>query len=193
MQSIYRIKLALCVMTACALVAAWSWRGVSAAGDSKLPAGYELPFGTNPFAPSNAQTSTGRLIAQSEFIPAARCASCHKATHGEWAESAHRNSFREPFYQANVEHLIRERDITVTRHCESCHNPVALFAGVLTKGVKVARPIRRRRHLVFNLSCDPIGHDRRDGQLHHRAACAVGVCGRTARARRVRSRGAGES
>lgn len=128
-------------VVACALALAWCWRSASyAAGEHDLPAGYQLPFGSNPFAPSNAKTTTGRLIAQSEFIPAARCAKCHGETHAEWAESAHRNSFREPFYQANVEHLIRDRDITVTRHCESCHNPAALFSGSLTRDAKAARP-----------------------------------------------------
>jgi hypothetical protein len=133
------IKTAVMVGVACALVLAWCWRIASAAGEHELPADYELPFGTNPFAPSNAKT-TGRLIAQNDFIPAARCAKCHDATHAEWSESAHRNAFREPFYQANVEHLIRDRDITVTRHCESCHNPAALFSGSLTKGAKAVRP-----------------------------------------------------
>ena len=51
-----------------------------------------------------------------------------------------RNAFREPFYQANVNHLIRDRGIAVTRHCESCHNPVALFSGALTKDAKIERP-----------------------------------------------------
>ncbi|HYH86585.1 MAG TPA: multiheme c-type cytochrome, partial [Pyrinomonadaceae bacterium] len=135
-----QLKLAAVVGLACALALTWCWRVVSAAGEYDLPTGYELPFGANPFAPSNAKTTTGRLIAQGEFIPAARCAKCHDATHVEWSESAHRNSFREPFYQANVEHLIRDRDIAVTRHCESCHNPAALFSGSLTKGAKAERP-----------------------------------------------------
>lgn len=99
-----------------------------------------MPFGSNPFAPSNARTTTGQFIRQTEFIPASRCQACHKSVHAEWSESAHRNSFREPFYQANVEHLIRERGIAVTRHCESCHNPVALFSGTLSKDIKVNRP-----------------------------------------------------
>jgi tetratricopeptide (TPR) repeat protein len=135
-----RLKLAAVAASACALALTWCWGVVSAAGEFDLPTGYELPFGANPFAPSNAKTATGRLIAQGDFIPASRCATCHEATHVEWSESAHRNSFREPFYQANVEHLIRDRDITVTRHCESCHNPAALFSGSLTKGANFERP-----------------------------------------------------
>lgn len=80
------------------------------------------------------------LISQTAFIPAKRCAKCHTSTHAEWNESAHRNAFREPFYQANVNHLIRDQGIVPTRHCESCHNPVALFSGALSKNAKMQRP-----------------------------------------------------
>jgi tetratricopeptide (TPR) repeat protein len=136
-----RLKLFVTVLAACAGIIAWGWRLAEASTDSFVPpAGYEMPFGPNPFAPSNARTTTGRLIGQSEFIPAARCAGCHQGTHEEWSESAHRNAFREPFYQANVEHLVRDRGIAVTRHCESCHNPAALFSGALSKNARAARP-----------------------------------------------------
>ena len=99
-----------------------------------------MPFGSSPFAPSNSKTTTGQLISHTAFIPASRCAKCHQSTHVEWNESAHRNAFREPFYQANVLHLIRDRGIVVTRHCESCHNPVALFSGALSNNSKMERP-----------------------------------------------------
>ena len=52
--------------------------------------------------------------------------------HPQWRESARANAFREPFYQKNVNDLIRQKDIAFTRHCESCHNPAALFSGALT-------------------------------------------------------------
>lgn len=108
--------------------------------DFTVPQGYELPFGPSPFIPSNATTSTKQFITQKDFISASRCLKCHANTHEEWSQSAHRNAFREPFYQANVNHLIRDRGIVVTRHCESCHNPVALFSGALSKNAKFARP-----------------------------------------------------
>jgi tetratricopeptide (TPR) repeat protein len=96
---------------------------------------YDFRFGENPFAPSNATTSTGKFIKGTKFIASSRCAECHKDTHAQWLESAHRNSFREPFYQKNVKDLIEQRGIEFTRHCESCHNPPALFSGALTKNV----------------------------------------------------------
>lgn len=95
---------------------------------------YDFRFGADkPFSPSNATTFNGQFIAGDKFISAARCASCHTDVHPQWRESAHANSFREPFYQKNVNDLIAQRDIAFTRHCESCHNPPALFSGALTK------------------------------------------------------------
>lgn len=94
---------------------------------------YDFRFGEDkPFAPSNATTATGQFIPGENFISAARCASCHTDAHPQWRESAHANSFREPFYQKNVNDLIAQKDIAFTRHCESCHNPAALFSGALT-------------------------------------------------------------
>ena len=112
---------------------------IAVAGGARAGA-YELPFGPNPFAPSAAHTSTGELLAPEAFIPAARCAGCHARVHAQWSESAHRSSFREPYYQANVHDLIDARVIAATRHCEGCHNPVALFTGALSQDARVARP-----------------------------------------------------
>ncbi|HJR05752.1 MAG TPA: tetratricopeptide repeat protein [Pyrinomonadaceae bacterium] len=101
---------------------------------------YDFKFGANPFLPSNATTTTGKFIPAEMFIAADRCAKCHTDAHAQWLQSAHRNAFREPFYQKNVKDLISQRGIEFTRHCESCHNPAALFSGALTKNAKVKRP-----------------------------------------------------
>ena len=94
---------------------------------------YDFRFGQDkPFSPSNATTSTGKFIAGDDFISSARCAQCHTDMHPQWRESAHANAFREPFYQKNVKDLTKQKDIAYTRHCESCHNPAALFSGALT-------------------------------------------------------------
>jgi Tfp pilus assembly protein PilF len=93
---------------------------------------YDLRFGKNPFAPSNASSASGTFIPGSKFISATRCAVCHGDAHAQWRQSAHGNAFREPFYQKNVKDIIAQKNIAHTRHCESCHNPAALFSGVLT-------------------------------------------------------------
>jgi len=101
---------------------------------------YDFKFGPNPFAPSNATSVTGTFIPGEEFVPSTRCATCHTDAHAQWRQSAHGNAFREPFYQKNVKDLQSQKGIEFTRHCESCHNPAALFSGALTKNSKVKRP-----------------------------------------------------
>ena len=101
---------------------------------------YDLKFGPNPFAPSNATTVTGTFIDGEKFVASTRCANCHTDAHAQWRQSAHGNAFREPFYQKNVKDLQSQKGIEFTRHCESCHNPAALFSGALTKNSKVKRP-----------------------------------------------------
>jgi Tfp pilus assembly protein PilF len=101
---------------------------------------YDFKFGPNPFAPGNATTTTGTFIPGEMFVPSKRCGTCHTDAHAQWRQSAHANAFREPFYQKNVKDLQTQKGIEYTRHCESCHNPAALFAGALTKNSKVKRP-----------------------------------------------------
>ena len=101
---------------------------------------YHFPFGRAPFLPSQAQSETGDFISPDNFLPASYCAHCHQDVHRQWRESAHANSFREPFYLRNVETLIKSKGIESSRHCEGCHNPIALFSGALTSGSKMARP-----------------------------------------------------
>jgi Flp pilus assembly protein TadD len=91
------------------------------------------PAPTEPFSPSNALTEDGQLIPVDQFFSAKRCAGCHKDTHSAWSESLHRNAAREPFYRESVDILLHTRGIEFTRHCESCHTPIALFSGALTK------------------------------------------------------------
>ena len=100
---------------------------------SQVAKSYDFRFGEDdPFAPGNATTYNGQFIDPKDFIPSARCASCHTDIHPQWEESAHAKSFVDPFYQKNVIDLQEQKNIAFTRHCESCHNPVALFSGSLT-------------------------------------------------------------
>ena len=107
--------------------------------DSQDKGHYALPFGDNPYLPSNAKADFSGFLDPQQVPRASYCANCHQEAHKQWRESAHANSFREPFYVKNVQILIDQKGIEYTRHCEGCHNPIALFAGALTKGSKVAR------------------------------------------------------
>jgi tetratricopeptide (TPR) repeat protein len=101
---------------------------------------YDFKFGANPFSPGNATTTSGTFIPGEMFVAAKRCGTCHTDAHAQWRQSAHGNAFREPFYQKNVKDLQTQKGIEFTRHCESCHNPAALFSGALTRNSHVKRP-----------------------------------------------------
>ena len=119
-----------------AFISLWLILHWSAQAQDGLPPHVPVTFRNvagRPFSPSNAQTEDGGLIAMAAFFPAARCAGCHQDTHRAWSQSLHRNAAREPFYRESVDILLRTRGIEATRHCESCHTPVALFSGVLTR------------------------------------------------------------
>ncbi len=141
-----RVYVILCLVAiASSLVAAsaaadFNGSTTSTAYAEEISKTYDFKFGSNPFAPSNAATTTGTFIPGEMFLPATRCATCHTDAHAQWRQSAHGNAFREPFYQKNVKDLQSQRGIEFTRHCESCHNPAALFSGSLTKNSKVKRP-----------------------------------------------------
>jgi tetratricopeptide (TPR) repeat protein len=100
---------------------------------------YQHRFGANPFLPSRALSSTGQFIPAEAFPKASYCAKCHEDAHREWRQSAHANSFRAPFYLRNVELLMHQKGIEYTRHCEGCHNPIALLSGTLTKDSSLDR------------------------------------------------------
>ncbi len=118
---------------------------VSASGDAFVllpPAVSPNPPGQ--FAPSNTRTADGKLIPVEHFFSAARCAVCHKDTHTAWSESLHRNAAREPFYRESADILLRTDGIEATKHCESCHTPIALVSGALEKNAaRQAAPFTR--------------------------------------------------
>jgi tetratricopeptide (TPR) repeat protein/thiol-disulfide isomerase/thioredoxin len=129
----------------------WSVKPAHAAADDTTPAPrppysqsvsehYNYRFGADePFLPSNAATDTGRFIDPKGFLPASYCGHCHQEAHAEWRQTAHANSFRAPWYVKNVNALRHEKGVRFTRHCEGCHNPIALVSGALTENSPVDR------------------------------------------------------
>jgi tetratricopeptide (TPR) repeat protein len=102
---------------------------------------YNYAFGKDtPFLPSNATTSTGQFTSPKSFPTAQYCGHCHQEAYHQWRQSVHSNSFRAPWYLKNVNTLIDEKGVQYSRHCEGCHNPVALFSGDLSQGMPKKRP-----------------------------------------------------
>ena len=112
-----------------------------AAYNEKIGAKYNYRYGKElPFLPSNATTDTGAFIDPKSFPTAEYCGHCHQESHKQWRESAHSNANRVPYYLKNVALLNDTKGIEFSRHCEGCHDPIALVAGALTQGAPKKRP-----------------------------------------------------
>jgi tetratricopeptide (TPR) repeat protein len=106
-----------------------------------VAARYNYAFGHDtPFAPSNATSSNGQFLNPKSFYTAEYCGHCHQEAYHQWRQTAHGNSFRAPWYLKNVNSLIDEKGVQYSRHCEGCHNPVALLSGDLSQGMPKKRP-----------------------------------------------------
>ena len=131
------VAIALTCLGVCLFVAA---AFDSAAYSQEVERKYNYPFGKGaPYLPSQAQLEHAGFTAPDAFPTASYCQKCHEEAHKQWRESAHANSFRAPFYKKNVDLLIQSKGIEFSRHCEGCHNPIALFSGSLTKDSPIDR------------------------------------------------------
>ena len=92
------------------------------------------------FLPSLMNTDNGEFIDPKTFPTAQYCGHCHQETHSQWRQSAHSNSNRAPWYLRNVDLLNDSKGVEFSRHCEGCHDPVAMVAGNLTQGSTKRRP-----------------------------------------------------
>jgi len=102
---------------------------------------YNYAFGKDaPFLPSNATSQNGEFMSPKSFLSAQYCGHCHQESYHQWRQSAHSNAFRAPWYLKNVNLLIEEKGVQFSRHCEGCHNPVALLSGDLSQGMPRKRP-----------------------------------------------------
>lgn len=109
-----------------------------------VAARYNYAFGKDtPFLPSNATSANGQFLSPRSFYTAKYCGHCHQQAYKEWRESVHSNSFRQPWYLKNVNMLIDEKGVQYSRHCEGCHNPVALLSGDLSQGMPAKRPFEQ--------------------------------------------------
>jgi Tfp pilus assembly protein PilF len=101
---------------------------------------YNFAFGKDNLSlPGNAAIEGNDFIRPGAFPEAEYCGHCHEEAYHQWRQALHSNSFRTPFYRTSVNILIRTEGIEFSRHCDSCHNPVAVLSGALTKDSHVDR------------------------------------------------------
>jgi tetratricopeptide (TPR) repeat protein len=106
----------------------------------KIRASYNYRFGTDrPSIPGNAGVVGDDFVQPGAFPNAKYCGHCHQEALHQWRQALHSNSFRTPFYRTSVNILIRTKGIEFSRHCDSCHNPIAVLAGGLTQDSQVDR------------------------------------------------------
>lgn len=105
---------------------------------------YNYRFGKdNVSLPGNAALEGGGFLRAGAFPDAEYCGHCHEEAYRQWRQSLHSNAFRTPFYRTSVNILIRDKGIEFARHCDSCHNPVGVLAGALTRNSTLDRSFDR--------------------------------------------------
>src|ERR1700678_192702 len=110
------------------------------AHNAAVSADYNFHYGKDrPFTPGNVKVQGEGFIQPGAFPNAEYCGSCHQEAYHQWRQALHSNAFRTPFYRTSVNILINTKDIEFARHCDSCHNPIAVLAGGLTQDSQVDR------------------------------------------------------
>src|ERR1700678_4063022 len=107
---------------------------------NKVSDSYNFRFGKDkPFVPGNVTVEGDDFIQPGAFPNASYCGHCHQEAYHQWRQALHSNAFRTPFYRTSVNILINTKDIEFARHCDSCHNPIAVLGGGLTQDSQVNR------------------------------------------------------
>ena len=100
--------------------------------DAAVRKTYNFAFAKNNISlPGNAAVEGNEFLPPGAFPDARYCGHCHKEAYHQWRQALHSNSFRTPFYRQSVNILLRTKGVEFARHCDSCHNPVGVFAGAL--------------------------------------------------------------
>lgn len=101
---------------------------------------YNFRFGKdNVSLPGNAAIEGNEFVQPGAFPEAEYCGHCHEEAYHQWRQALHSNSFRTPFYRTSVNILVRTKGIEFSRHCDSCHNPIAVLSGGLTQDSHIDR------------------------------------------------------
>lgn len=119
-------------------------QAVRKAYSEKVAGTYNYRFGKDrPSLPGNAASEGQGFLEPGAFPKAEYCGHCHQEAYSQWRQALHSNAFRTPFYRTSVNILINTKGIEFARHCDSCHNPVAVLAGGLTQDSQVDRSFDR--------------------------------------------------
>jgi Flp pilus assembly protein TadD len=105
---------------------------------------YNFPFTKGKISmPGNAAAEGDDFLESDAFPDANYCGHCHQEAYHQWRQALHSNAFRTPFYRTSVNILLRSKGIEFARHCDSCHNPIAVLAGAMNPGSTLDRSFDR--------------------------------------------------
>ncbi len=114
---------------------------------------------SSPFAPSSAQSNTGRIIPSNFFMDSAGCGKCHRDIYEQWKSSMHHfASFNNQFYRKSIEHM---QDVIGTRPskwCAGCHDHAVFFNGRFDRPIKEQVNTPEAQAGLGCMSCHAIVH-----------------------------------
>jgi len=113
----------------------------------------------SPFAPSSAQTTTGKIIPSNFFMDSEGCGQCHREIYKQWNSSAHHfASFNNQFYRKSIEYM---QDVIGTRPskwCAGCHDHAVFFNGRFDKPIREQIDTPEAHAGLGCMSCHAIVH-----------------------------------
>ena len=113
----------------------------------------------SPFAPSSAQTTTGKIIPSNFFMDSEACGECHRDIYQQWKSSMHHfASFNNQFYRKSIEYM---QDVTGTRSskwCAGCHDHAVFFNGRFDRPMREQIDTPEAQAGLGCMSCHAIVH-----------------------------------
>jgi tetratricopeptide (TPR) repeat protein len=113
----------------------------------------------SPFAPSSAQTNTGKIIPSNFFMDSEACGKCHKDIYEQWKSSAHHfASFNNQFYRKAVEYMQDTIGTRPSKWCAGCHDHAVFFNGRFDRPIKEQIDTPEAQAGLGCMSCHAIVH-----------------------------------
>ncbi len=113
----------------------------------------------SPFAPSSAQTNTGKIIPSNFFMDSETCGQCHKDIYEQWKSSMHHfASFNNQFYRKAVEYMQDTVGTRPSKWCAGCHDHAVFFNGRFDRPMKEQIDTPEAHAGLGCMSCHAIVH-----------------------------------
>ncbi len=113
----------------------------------------------SPFAPSSAQTNTGKIIPSNFFMDSAGCGHCHRDIYEQWKSSAHHfASFNNQFYRKSIEYMQDVAGTRPSKWCAGCHDHAVFFNGRFDRPMREQMDTPEAQAGLGCMSCHAIVH-----------------------------------